>query len=120
MWEKGLQRIDVSREDVKTGSKNVWCRMTNPVSEEESDRLLNPMYKEPELLTSGAVAAISILIIDPWSGLGWTWSCGSEDDIKKKFCTDSGTESPVVVKSSDLTEEDRSPAVHRPLNGKPN
>ena len=49
VWEKGPQRIDVSREDVKTGSKNVSCRMTNPVSEEESDRLPNPMCEEPTL-----------------------------------------------------------------------
>ena len=108
VWEKGLQRVDVFGGDVKrTGSKYVSCRMTNPVSEEESGRLPNPMYKER--VNIGMVAAIIILIIVlvVLAGLGF-WK---RDDIKKKFCTK--TESPVVVKSSDLEEGD--PAV-QPLN----
>ncbi|XP_073337617.1 T-lymphocyte surface antigen Ly-9-like [Pagrus major] len=58
-WEKKTK--DVTITSAETGQdKTITCRMKNPVSEQDSETVTNPMYKEPVItgLGSGMIAGI--------------------------------------------------------------
>ncbi|XP_034465645.1 SLAM family member 5-like [Hippoglossus hippoglossus] len=118
-WGPEQQSMDlIIINDEKTrGVKQFSCRMKNPVSEEESDPLKNPMYQEDPLSAGGLAAIICFLIVAVVLAGLCVWK---REAIKKKFCAGSETVSSEVVRSSDLAERDGSPSVNRPLNQKPN
>ncbi|CAB1442717.1 unnamed protein product [Pleuronectes platessa] len=71
-WEPEQQSMDLFFNDTKTKRvKQISCRMKNPISEEESDPLYNPMYNKG-LLSQGELAAVicSPIIVVVLAGLG--------------------------------------------------
>ncbi|XP_062256404.1 uncharacterized protein LOC133965847 [Platichthys flesus] len=116
-WEPGLQTMNLLLDDVKTkGVKQISCRMKNPVSEEESDRLDNPMYpKDLGSLSSGGLAAIIIVVILVVLGLGVGVVYWQREAIKKKFCAGTDTDSSNAVRFSSVPKEDGH-SVNQPPN----
>ncbi|XP_053292696.1 uncharacterized protein LOC128453687 [Pleuronectes platessa] len=89
-WELGPQTMNLLLDDVKTKHvKQISCRMKNLVSEEESDRLDNPMYPKDKGSSGGLAAAIIVPILLV-SGLCAGFGYWKREDIKKGFCADSG------------------------------
>ncbi|XP_062256402.1 CD48 antigen-like [Platichthys flesus] len=71
-WEPEQQSMDLIFNDTKTKRvKEISCRMKNPISEEESDPLPNPMYNKG-LFSQGELAAVicSPIIVVLSAGLG--------------------------------------------------
>ncbi|XP_060943029.1 SLAM family member 5-like [Limanda limanda] len=91
-WGPEQQSMDLLIDDVKTKVKQISCRMKNPISEEESYRLENPMYLEDAgsfFRVGLAVGITSTIIVGLLAGFG-IWK---REDIKKLFLADSETES---------------------------
>ncbi|XP_069394931.1 uncharacterized protein [Paralichthys olivaceus] len=86
-WEPEQESPDIIIKNEKmSGVTLIWCRMKNPVSQEESNSVGNPFYVEevPNPPSPGLIAFLCILflVVLPGAGVG-VWK---REDIKKKFC----------------------------------